>query len=138
MRFSNDDCIGPRIVPFQYRMSSLSSVVVCLCQREDDEDKGESSTRQNSHAERTKNNKRRFSCIRQISCPNGLAQSKRGETPTTPTPTTLTKQAQRERRATRRRKSFKRRAYLYRRARASSGASSLLSLSPRLPTLPKV
>ena len=71
MRFSNDDCIGPRIVPFQYRMSSLSSVVVCLCQREDDEDKGESSTRQNSHAERTKNNKRRFSCIRQISCPNG-------------------------------------------------------------------
>ena len=131
MRFSNDDCIGPRIVPFQYRMSSLSSVVVCLCQREDDEDKGESSTRQNSHAERTKNNKRRFSCIRQISCPNGLAQSKRGET-------TTTKQAQRERRATRRRKSFKRRAYLYRRARASSGASSLLSLSPRLPTLPKV
>ena len=44
---------GPRIVPFQYRMSSLSSVVVCLCQREDDEDK-ENSTRQNSHAERTK------------------------------------------------------------------------------------
>ena len=103
MRFSNDDCIGPRIVPFQYRMSSLSSVVVCLCQREDDEDKGESSTRQNSHAERTKNNKRRFSCIRQISCPNGLAQSKRGETTTTPTTTTPTKQAQRERRATRRR-----------------------------------
>ena len=62
MRFSNDDCIGPRIVPFQYRMSSLSSVVVCLYQREDEEGKGESSTRQNSHAERTKNNKRRFSC----------------------------------------------------------------------------
>ena len=61
MRFSNDDCIGPRIVPFQYRMSSLSSVVVCLNHGEDDEGKGESSTRQNSHAERTKNNKRRFS-----------------------------------------------------------------------------